>query len=375
MPNSTYANDKALYLRAISRSIPFSLALLLCGVTAAAPSLEEANLQIQAGQTAKALKSLDNYLAGQPKDPQARFLKGVALSELNKTKEALAVFKKLTEDHPDLPEPYNNIAVIHARLNQLDLAKEALEKAIHTHPAYATAYHNLGDIHLKQARLAYGKALLFAPVDSTVQIKLAMIGSLDSTGKPFSGPTAPKEPVLATSAPVIPPAATVNARPEPKSVEPSKLAATSAGQTKPSSSAESSQSLAQHTDAKPAAAKTPRTTRQAESEIAGAIDNWLAAWSRKDIKAYLSSYAPDFKVPDGRARKAWETERTQRIAKPGKIEVSRDKLGIKIEGDNKALVNFRQHYRSATFTSSSGKSVVLVRLNGQWLIQQEHVGG
>ena len=49
---------------------------------------------------------------------------------------------------------------------------------------------------------------------------------------------------------------------------------------------------------------------------------WANAWSRKDVKSYLSHYAKDFQTPNGMPRKKWEDERNRRIDKPGKLQVS-----------------------------------------------------
>ena len=63
---------------------------------------------------------------------KGRFLKGVILTEQNKTGEAIKVFTALTEDYPELPEPYNNLAVLYASQQQYDKSRQALELAIQT---------------------------------------------------------------------------------------------------------------------------------------------------------------------------------------------------------------------------------------------------
>ena len=98
-------------------------------------------------------------LAAKPKDAQARFLKGLIFAEQGNAKDATDVFLQLTKDYPDLPEPYNNLAVIYASQGQYDKARGALEQSIRTHPSYATAYENLGDVYAKLASQAYDKAL------------------------------------------------------------------------------------------------------------------------------------------------------------------------------------------------------------------------
>src|SRR6476661_4063407 len=122
------------------------LAALLANPAFADESAEVSNL-VRAGEYAAALGKADSFLARHPRDAQMRFLKGVILTEQNKSAEAIAIFTKLTEDFPDLPEPYNNLAVLYASSGQYDKARVALDTAIRTNPAYATAYENLGDVH------------------------------------------------------------------------------------------------------------------------------------------------------------------------------------------------------------------------------------
>jgi len=356
-------------VRVVMATIGFAL-LGACG-PARSDNLEEVNRLLKAGQHARALDQVERYLADRPKDAQGRFLKGIILTGLNRQNDAIAVFRKLTEDYPNLPEPHNNLAVIYAQQKQYDKAKEELEKAIRTHPAYATAHENLGDIYSRLASQAYGKALQIDSSNTSAQTKLAMISDLVGAEKVGGGGTAPAAkppaPTVLAAAPVPPPPAkpaeppparpTAAVKPpEPKAVEPKPVEAKPAPPP-----------------AKPEPAPAPAANLDAE--IAAAVDGWLAAWSKKDVKAYLAHYARDFETPRGRTRKAWEAERTQRVGKPGRIEVSRDTLSIKAEGADKAVVRFRQTYRSSGFNSTSGKTLVMVRQGGKWLIQQERVGG
>lgn len=334
--------------------------------SALANSYEEAGRLYKAGQHAKALEQIDKHLAGQPRDAQGRFLKGIILNGMNRPDEALAIFKKLTEDYPDLPEPYNNLAVIYAKQKQYDKARDALELAIRTHPAYATAYENLGDIHSLLASQAYGKALQFDAANASAQTKLALINDLVGNAAKPGGATraaAAKPSGLAT--------ATIVASPD----QPAGAVAKSEPPVEPPK-AEAKPPEAQPAPARAKAAEPAQTpTAGVDAEIAAAIDRWLAAWSNKDVAAYLASYADDFEPPKGQSRQAWKTERAQRVGKPGRIDVSRDKLGIKAEGGDRAVVRFRQHYVSSNLKSSSTKTLVMVRRGGAWLIRQERSGG
>ena len=126
------------------------LAVLSAALLAAGPvradEYGDVNQLLRSGKHAEALTRADQYLAGKPKDPQMRFLRGVVLTEAGRTNEAISAFQKLTEDYPELPEPYNNLAVLYAGQAQCDKARAALEMAIRTKPSYATAHENLGDV-------------------------------------------------------------------------------------------------------------------------------------------------------------------------------------------------------------------------------------
>jgi tetratricopeptide (TPR) repeat protein len=349
-----------------------ALALCFAAPLAHADNLADIQKLIKSGQYPQALEKTDAYIAGKPKDAQGRFLRGLILTEMNRPADAIAVFTKLTEDYPELPEPYNNLAVLYAQQKQYDKARTALEMAIRTHPAYAIAYENLGDVYAKLASQAYDKALQLDSSNSAAQGKLSLIRDLISTGtRPGSKPTTtaataakPVEPVKVAVAEQPKPAATV------VPIAPPPAAPVVTTPAKPAEPAKASEKPAEKaaTPSKPAG-----DTASTESEIVSAVQGWAAAWSKKDVKAYLSHYAPDFQTPNGMARKAWEAERQQRIDKPGKIQVSVAEIKVSLNGD-KATVKFRQDYKSATLNSSAGKTLVLIRAGGKWLIQQERVG-
>ena len=158
------------------------LAVLTAALAAAgaarADEYADVNQLLRSGKLTEALTKADQYLAGKPKDPQMRFIKGVVLTEAGRTNEAIATFQKLTEDYPELPEPYNNLAVLYAGQAQYDKARAALEMAIRTNPSYATAHENLGDVYAKLASQAYTRALQLDAGNTAVQPKLALIREL-----------------------------------------------------------------------------------------------------------------------------------------------------------------------------------------------------
>jgi tetratricopeptide (TPR) repeat protein len=297
------------------------------GAVAWADELQEASKLLGARQHQQAMERVNKVLAAQPGDPRARFLQGLIHADQGNADAAIEVFQKLTVDYPELPEPYNNLAVIYASRGQYDKARAALEQSIRTHPSYATAYENLGDVYAKLASEAYDKALKLDSSNAGAQNKLALVRDLFGT----TPATAQKANLEATRAAVAPRVVAPSAKPE-----------------------------------------------SAAPDTAGALDAvtaWADAWSRKDVDAYLGAYAADFQTPGGQSRDAWENQRRDRVAAPKSISVKVDAPRIKAAGEGRVRVTFRQHYRSDLFSGTSTKTLVLARSDdGRWRIVQERVG-
>ncbi|BBJ00209.1 hypothetical protein FGKAn22_19010 [Ferrigenium kumadai] len=321
-----------------------SALLLGASLAAHADSIQDANKLFKQGQHAQALEKVNGYLAGKPKDAQARFLKGLILTEQGNTTEAIKIFAALTEDYPELPEPYNNLAVLYASKGQYDKAKQALEMAIRTHPSYATAHENLGDIYAKMASQAYDRALQLDRSNTATQTKLSMIQEL------FANGTRGKRPA---PAPVASTPSAVATKPEPAA--PAVVASAPAA-------------------AKPAPIeKNPESAPAANSDkdVMKTVNAWAAAWSSQNVKKYLSFYADDFKTPDGESRSAWEAAREERIGKPKSIRIGISDASVSFSNGNHATVKFRQSYRATHMKTSSTKTLLMVKSGGKWLIQEE----
>ena len=140
--------------------------------------LQQVQKLMAAGQMPQALARADAHLGTNPRDAQMRFVRGVILSELKDRAGARQVFERLTEEFPELPEPYNNLAVIYASEGQLDQARTLLETALTVRPDYATAHKNLGDIHLQMSVDAYQRAAKLQPGNRAASSKLALTREL-----------------------------------------------------------------------------------------------------------------------------------------------------------------------------------------------------
>jgi len=149
------------------------LALADAALAAPADDLREAQRLYGQGKIAAANDKLEPLLAAQPKDPQVRFLHALLLVEEKRTPEAIQAFLSLNEDFPELPEPYNNLAVLYAAQGQYEKAKSLLELAIEVAPSYAIAHENLGDVYAQLAARAYEKALALDKNNAAVAAKVA----------------------------------------------------------------------------------------------------------------------------------------------------------------------------------------------------------
>jgi Flp pilus assembly protein TadD len=280
----------------------------VAAAAAASPALEEAQALIGQGQFERALERLDRQVKSAPQDAEARFTRGLVLVRLNRHDDAARVFTELTRDFPQLPEPYNNLAVIYAQQGDYDKAREALEAALAMHPSYAVAHENLGDIHAALSAAAYNRALTLDPANTALRAKLTLVAQLDGLGRG----------AIAPATPPAPPAA--------------------AGDT---------------------------------AAIEQVLRDWAAAWSSQDADRYLSFYAPDFTPEGGASRQAWETQRRERIAKPRQIRVGLSELRVVPQGAGRAQATFRQDYRSDALTNQSTKVLDLAQVDGRWQIRRE----
>jgi len=324
-----------LFLSSFLPSLAGAALLAIVSITwARTDDLQEATKLYKQGNKAEAQTRLSAYLSGNPKDARARFLMGVIYTEQKRDTEALKIFTDLTEDHPELPEPYNNLAVLHAAQGDYDKARKALETAIRTHPSYAIAHENLGDIYATLARQAYDKALQFDNNNNAARSKLALIKEL----VPKSSTTiAQLKPEAETPAPTAPPPAKETIKPEP-----------------------SKQEKVEHL-----------APSDASADILKSVQDWAHAWAGNDADRYLSFYAADFRTPNGEPRTQWEASRRARLAKPKKIAVTVSGAKVSVQDPTHAKVAFRQHYQSDSLKTSGSKTLDMIKRADRWLIQRE----
>ncbi len=146
-----------------------------------ADDLADVRQLVAAGDLPKALERARG--APEPRTAALRFQEGVILMDLRQDGDALAVFRRLTEDYPELPDPYNNIALIDARAGRLEEARVALETALRNDPSHVLARANLGEIHLRLAAAAFERAASAAPADAALQRRARQVRDLLAAGR------------------------------------------------------------------------------------------------------------------------------------------------------------------------------------------------
>ncbi len=149
-----------------------------------AAELGEAAALIKDRQFASAQATLDALIAARPREPRARFLKGVVETEQGRSDAAMAVFRGLIEDYPELPEPYNNLAVLLAQRGEYEGARLALEIALRTAPDWSVAHENLGDLYARLAAAQYAQAAKFDRDNKSAPAKLALARDLLAQAAP-----------------------------------------------------------------------------------------------------------------------------------------------------------------------------------------------
>jgi len=433
MLQTSMKNKNLPYARIVSAA---GMLMTLLATPVRADEMADVTKLLRAGKVVEALNKTNESLARHPADPQLRFMKGVLLTEQNKSDEAIAVFTKLTEDYPSLPEPYNNLAVLYAAAGQYDKARVTLEKAIRTNPSYMTAYENLGDVYGKMASQAYDKALALGTTSTATKSKLTLLRTFSSsTGskvtvpevaapaapptqaaanapvqlispvKPDAGksstpyripalsvtPPAPAPVVVAKAEPLKPPVVAAPAPVPPKQElpkpAPSAVAvkqdapkpAPVAVAAKPASAPVAAPVIAKTEAAKPVAAPTAPVPAKVNSDsadqdaILAQVHGWAHAWASQNVDGYLGYYSSEFEPPKGLSRQAWADERRARIAGKGHIRVEVESLQVVVNG-NTAKATFRQVYQSDRLSANTRKTLVLVKNSGKWQIKQESSG-
>ncbi len=118
-----------------------------------------------------------------------------------------------------------------------------------------------------------------------------------------------------------------------------------------------------------AAANTLVTPVFKKESVIKTIQQWLAAWSKKDIPKYASFYAENF-YSDGMNKDVWVKRKRNLSKKYDYIHVSGREFKIN-PGRTTCGISFFQEYESSRLTTQGVKSLKLVNKGGLWKIYRE----
>jgi tetratricopeptide (TPR) repeat protein len=309
----------------VAKAVIVIFSTAICAGNLYADDLQDVKSLVKEGKLADALVKANKSLEKQQADPSMQFVKGLILSEQKKNAEAIEVFSKLTIDQPNYPEPYNNLAVLFATEGQYSKARIALETALKLNPKYVTAQENLGDVYLQSAMQAYIDAAKNDGDSLGIKSKLKSI-------RLILGSAAVEQP-----------------NPSVTKTSPSKVGST--------------QTLSK-------ASESPADAQHEREAVLNAVNQWVQAWSKKDIKGYLGLYSSDFQTPNGESRRQWENSRRARINGKDQIEIQVLSPSVTVE-DDLATVNFQQIYMAGKISSNARKTLTLKNEDGKWKIMKE----
>lgn len=250
-------------------------------------------------------------------DLSARFSEAVAYSRSGRSQEAAALFKGLTEQFPQLPEPFNNLAVLYAAEGDLGASQQMLEEALRVNPSYATILENLNAVQLEKALGGEYRGQKSAP-------SLQMLTDLSASAAP-----SPPRPAAAAAPPPA-------ARP-----------------------------------ALPPASPPQGEKSASSSQAAATVQEWAKAWSAQDYPRYLAFYGKAFRPPEKQSRSAWEKGRHDNITSPAWIEISLSEMHVTPAGSDRLRVVAVQEYRSDRYRDKTLKALELGKEGDGWVILSE----
>jgi tetratricopeptide (TPR) repeat protein len=288
--------------------------LLLCSLCiqpAFSATLQELQRLIGQNSFSSATIMGDQLLIEQPGNARIQFLTAYAYQMDKQTNRAKDLYENLIREYPELPEPRNNLAMIYLNQGNSDKASELLIDALNTNSSYSTAYNNLGRIYRGIASATYRQAVSESNQPVKIpKIKLAALSNLSSVDQ-----------------------LTIVTKPASSSVV---------------------------------------NIANVQTLLIEQVKNWARSWNDKDVPSYTSFYSVDHR-PNFETHKAWVEHRRKRIMRPGPIKVIVSDIEIRAQGENRAIIDFKQTYDSPNYSDKVLKRLGFRRIGSKWKISDELV--
>ncbi|MDP3584336.1 MAG: outer membrane protein assembly factor BamE [Thiobacillus sp.] len=117
----------------------------------------------------------------------------------------------------------------------------------------------------------------------------------------------------------------------------------------------------------------PNAVPADDAAVLKAVNEWAAAWSRRDEDAYLAAYDASFVPQGGGSRADWEKRRRLLLGVAQNIDLKIDSPSVARSGADGVTVTFNQFYQSGAYRDAVVKQLRMVERNGRWLIAEEKV--
>ena len=167
-------SDSFLRVRPSRRLLAITIIAYICHAPVYADPIQDLHKLMDSGDFKNALVQTDKMLKTAADSGQLLFIKARIFDKMGKNAKALEIYEQLTRSHPEMPEPFNNLAVHFAENGDFDSAIKTLESAFSGHKSYATTYKNLQSVYERLASEYYRKAL-----DSKAPIEPVQLATLD----------------------------------------------------------------------------------------------------------------------------------------------------------------------------------------------------
>ena len=160
---------------------------------------------IKEGKKSEALVYINNYLKGNPNDPQMLFWKAKILNDSYiaiEKEEGFQLYITLSDNYPELAEPHNNLGVIYAAQGDYSKAMHYFELALRANPTYSIASENLADLYAQLAATHYKNAVEYDPSNKSARTKLEKINAKPVSPSLLSPPSVTVPSSSAASPPI-----------------------------------------------------------------------------------------------------------------------------------------------------------------------------
>jgi tetratricopeptide (TPR) repeat protein len=148
---------------------------------------------VKAKKYPEAIEGIDKQLNKTPGNVQLRYIKARLQIEMRQWEAARKTLIEITQQFPELPEPYNNLAALASNQGNWMEARDYLELALKLRPSYTVASANLGEVYIRLAVQAYDNAAKDAVLNQRQYTNRAKV--LMEILKPASKAAAPIMPV------------------------------------------------------------------------------------------------------------------------------------------------------------------------------------